>query len=167
MSFKDTFVNFMIFIVSIAFFPIFIYEYQIRDPLITFFLKISISLLTLGVLIWYFYEYNEDDEDYSNINVYEDNIFYNPKKKYNYMNNNISYCQRTDVDTYDAITKAHTREELKKLMKTEKFRRMAQEKGEDKENWNWQSRDRLAGKKQPNDSDIGSDEIENLSLSDD
>ena len=83
------------------------------------------------------------------------------------MNNNISYCQRTDVDTYDAITKAHTREELKKLMKTEKFRRMAQEKGEDKENWNWQSRDRLAGKKQPNDSDIGSDEIENLSLSDD
>ena len=44
---------------------------------------------------------------------------------------------------------------------------MTEEKGEDRDNWNWQSRYRLSGKKQKDESDISSDEMENMTVSDD
>ena len=81
--------------------------------------------------------------------------------------NNNPFCQRTDVDTYEKISELYTEKKLKELVETEKFKKMLEEKGDNKKNWNWQSRDRLSGKKQKNESDISSDEIENMTVSDD
>ena len=69
------------------------------------------------------------------------------------------------MKTYDKITKTYTQEKLNELVKSNPFKKMVEEKGEDKDNWNWQSRDRLKGKQQKDNSDISSDEIENMSVS--
>ena len=170
MSFKNNLLNFVIFTISITLIPSFIYEYQLRDPSLFFIPKTSILLIIIGILIWYFHNPDEDDDDY-NINLYEGNNYYNPKLYKNknkdiYLNNN-SYCQRSDSKAFDNISRAYTKEKLNELLRKEQFKRMLEEKGEDKENWNWQSRDRLKGKIQKNESDISSDEIENMSVSDD
>ena len=44
--------------------------------------------------------------------------------------------------TYDVITKETTQKEVEKLFNSEKFKKMAEEKGENIENWNWQSREK-------------------------
>ena len=41
---------------------------------------------------------------------------------------------------------------------------MKDEKGENLSNWNWQSRDRKRGKKQLDESDINSYDIENMTV---
>ena len=168
MSLCDPFLNFAIFAISISIIPTFLYEYEIRDPSEFFLPKISISIIIIGFLIWYFYQYDEDDDFYK-IKPYGDNVFYDTKKYKNKkikINNN-SFCQRTDVDTYEKISELYTEKKLKELVETEKFKKMLEEKGDNKKNWNWQSRDRLSGKKQKNESDISSDEIENMTVSDD
>lgn len=43
---------------------------------------------------------------------------------------------------YDKITKETTQREIKKLFDNETFKKMIEEKGENPENWNWQSREK-------------------------
>ena len=169
MSIKNNLLNFAIFTISITLIPSFIYEYQLRDPSLFFIPKTSILLIIIGILIWYFHNPDEDDDDDYNINQYEDNIYYKPKlyKNKDIYSNNNSYCQRSDTKAFDNISRAYTKEQLNALLRKDQFKRMLEEKGEDKENWNWQSRDRLKGRIQKNESDISSDEIENMSVSDD
>ena len=168
MSFKNTLINFMIFLISISLIPTFIYEYSIRDPSIFFLPKKSISLIIIGIVIWYFHKYDEeyyDDDDYNKY-TYGDNVFYNNRTKNKYIYN-YPICQRTDFNTYEKITKAYTDKKVNELLKSKEFIKMTEEKGEDRDNWNWQSRDRLSGKKQKDESDISSDELENMTVSDD
>ena len=83
MSFKNTLINFMIFLISISLIPTFIYEYSIRDPSIFFLPKKSISLIIIGIVIWYFHKYDEeyyDDDDYNKY-TYGDNVYYNNRTK--------------------------------------------------------------------------------------
>ena len=175
MSIKNTLLNVAIFTISIALIPSFIYEYQLRDPTLFFIPKTSILLITIGIVIWYFHNPDEEDNDDYNINSYEDNIYYKPKfNSYNknkkrdlYPSINNPHCQRSDSKVYDNISRSYTKDQLNELVKKDLFKKMLEEKGEDKENWNWQSRDRLKGKIQKNESDISSDEIENMSVSDD
>ena len=159
MSFKNTLINFMIFLISISLIPTFIYEYSIRDPSIFFLPKKSISLIIIGIVIWYF------DDDYNKY-TYGDNVYYNNRTKNKYIYN-YPICQRTDFNTYEKITKAYTDKKVNELLKSKEFIKMTEEKGEDRDNWNWQSRDRLSGKKQKDESDISSDELENMTVSDD
>ena len=168
MSFKNTLINFMIFLISISLIPTFIYEYSIRDPSIFFLPKKSISLIIMGIVIWYFHKYDEeyyDDDDYNKY-TYGDNVYYNNRTKNKYIYN-YPICQRTDFNTYEKITKAYTDKKVNELLKSKEFIKMTEEKGEDRDNWNWQSRDRLSGKKQKDESDISSDELENMTVSDD
>ena len=168
MSFKNTLINFMIFLISISLIPTFIYEYSIRDPSIFFLPKKSISLIIIGIVIWYFHKYDEeyyDDDDYNKY-TYGDNVYYNNRTKNKYIYN-YPICQRTDFNTYEKITKAYTDKKVNELLKSKEFIKMIEEKGEDRDNWNWQSRDRLSGKKQKDESDISSDELENMTVSDD
>ena len=175
MSIKNTLLNFAIFTISITLIPSFIYEYQLRDPTLFFIPKTSILLITIGIVIWYFHNPDEEDDDDYNINSYEDNIYYKPKfNSYNknkkrdlYPSINNPHCQRSDSKVYDNISRSYTKDQLNELVKKDLFKKMLEEKGEYKENWNWQSRDRLKGKIQKNESDISSDEIENMSVSDD
>jgi len=46
------------------------------------------------------------------------------------------------VNQYEMITKETTQKEVEKLFSSEKFKKMAEEKGEKVENWNWQSREK-------------------------
>ena len=168
MSFKNTLINFMIFLISISLIPTFIYEYSIRDPSIFFLPKNSISLILIGIVIWYFHKYDEeyyDDDDYNKY-TYGDNVYYNNRTKNKYIYN-YPICQRTDFNTYEKITKAYTDKKVNELLKSKEFIKKTKEKGEDRDNWNWQSRDRLSGKKQKDESDISSDELENMTVSDD
>ena len=169
MSCCNSFLNLMILVISISIIPTFIYEYQIREPSIYFLPKISISIIIIGILIWYFYNYDSDDDDYYNIANYEGNVFYNNKKFKNNKRifNNKPICRRSDVDTYEKITESYTEKKLQQLTESDRFKKMFEEKGDDKRNWNWQSRERLSGKKKKDESDIDSDEIENMTLSDD
>ena len=175
MSLKNTLLNFAIFIISVTIIASFIYEQQQREPYLFFIPKTSILLITIGIVIWYFHNPDEEDDDDYNINSYEDNIYYKPKfnsykknkKRDLYPSINNPHCQRSDSKVYDNISRSYTKDQLNELVKKDLLKKMLEEKGEDKENWNWQSRDRLKGKIQKNESDISSDEIENMSVSDD
>ncbi len=46
------------------------------------------------------------------------------------------------LNQYEMITKETTQKEVEKLFSSEKFKKMAEEKGEKVENWNWQSREK-------------------------
>ena len=129
-------INFLIFIIIIAIIPLVLIEFNFRDPTEAFLPKYTLTLILIGFVIWYFS--NEDDN-------YDDNVFYNYNN--NYYNNNInpkrSYCyNQTDMNTYNRITKENTKRELEKLTQTKEFREMYLQKGENLENWNWQSRER-------------------------
>ena len=69
-----------------------------------------------------------------------------------------------NMNIWSAISSKKFFQGLLNLLKTKDI---PEEKGDNKKNWNWQSRDRLSGKKQKNESDISSDEIENMTVSDD
>ena len=163
---NDTLLNFIIFVISITIFPLFIYEYSNRDPSLFFIPKASIALIIIGIIIWYFHKPDEDDDDYNKY-VYEDNQYYNRRDESKNVYSNSNYCYRIDKKTYDNQNKVYTQEKLNELLRTPQFKKMYEEKGEDKENWNWQSRDRKRGKKQKDESDISSDEIEYMSVSQD
>ena len=166
MAMNDTLLNFIIFVISITIFPLFIYEYSNRDPSLFFIPKASIALIIIGIIIWYFHKPDEDDDDYNKY-VYEDNQYYNRRDESKNVYSNNNYCYRIDKKTYDNQNKVYTQEKLNELLRTPQFKKMYEEKGENKENWNWQSRDRLRGIKQKDESDISSDEIEFMSVSQD
>ena len=71
-----------------------------------------------------------------------------------------------DMNSYDKIGELNTNIQVSRLQRTKEFQKMYEEKGDNLDNWNWQSRERLQNKKQLNESDIESDDIENLTLSD-
>ena len=120
----------------------------------------------MGIIIWYFHKPDEDDDDYNKY-VYEDNIYFNKKVENKKVYTNKDYCYRIDKDTYEDQNRSYTQEKLNELLRTPQFKKMYEEKGENKENWNWQSRDILRGIKQKDESDISSDEIEYMSVSQD
>ena len=169
----DAIINLFIFLIIIGLIPICLIEFQYRDPTIPFMPKVTITIIIMGFVLWYFSSndnidntlYN-DNNDYS-YTLNDKNKLFKYKKNYNYKNKNKSCCYQTDVKTYEKITKINTLNNLKKLNKTQEFKKMFEKNGEDRENWNWQSRDRLMGKKQLDESDIGSEDIENMTLSDD
>jgi hypothetical protein len=45
-------------------------------------------------------------------------------------------------EEYDMITKETTKKEIEKLFENERFKTMVDERGENQENWNWQSREK-------------------------
>ena len=143
MSCTETVLNLFFCIIVCGLIPICFLEFQFRDPTEIFLPKISITLILIGFVIWYFSENDEEEE-----NQYGDNVYYDIKNtKYN--NNyskimaNKSYNYKTDMNSYEQITKENTKKELDKLMKTKKFQEMLREKGTDQRNWNWQSRERM------------------------
>ena len=165
--------------------PIFIFEYYNRDPTTQFIPMISYSIIIIVVLIWIFgpeegkdnnNERNDNDKTYYFKNNYynndktnkQTNFFKNDKNKYKKYDSlkNKYYCSQMDINSYDKITELNTNLQLNKLQKSKEFQKMYEEKGDNMNNWNWQSRERLQNKAQRDESDIGSDEIENLSLSD-
>ena len=183
MSFQDTIINLFIFITLIGIIPLFFLEYQYRDPTEPFFPKISIVLIAIGFLIWYFSEEQKDNynnnkgaypynnninnnynrnnnysdspneenenevDDYLGAPAYDDNIYYN-KENVNYNNSyinfgNKTYCNKVDMNTYNKNKKDTTFMELNKLVQKKEFIDMASKKGEDFNNWNWQSREKM------------------------
>ena len=143
-------INCITFLIIIGIIPILLIEFNIRDPNEPFLPKITISLILIGFVIWYFSneDSNDNENDYYNVGQYqyEDNIFYNPKDYYsqkNKNNYNRHYCYQTDMNTYNKITKENTKREIEKLYETKEFQHMYKQKGEDKKNWNWQSRERM------------------------
>ena len=164
--------NFCANILILFFIPIFIFEFYSRDPSTQFIPIISISIIIILILIWYFgpdegnINYNNDKNIYSNN---PQNIYHNNDKKRFHKNNklpNRSYCEQMDMNSYEKIGELNTSIQVSRLEKTKEFQKMYEEKGDNWDNWNWQSRERLQNKKQLNESDIGSDDIENLTLSD-
>ena len=112
-----------------------------RDATEPFLPKITITLVLIGFIVWYFA--NEDDGEYN----YGDNVFYNSNnndsKTYNETKINYrNYCYQTDMDAYNRITKENTDRELEKLYESKQFKDMYCKKGENLNNWNWQSRER-------------------------
>ena len=173
--------NFSANILILFFIPIFIFEFYNRDPTTKFNPIISYSIVIIVFLIWYFGPEegsNNDNNVQNNYHNNDKNNYYSNDKNYfydknNYYNNdkfknrkNKSYCLQMDAKSYEKIGEMNTNIQLSKLEKTREFQRMYEEKGDNMDNWNWQSRDRLKNKKILNESDIGSDDIENLTLSD-
>ena len=180
MSYQDTIINFFIFITLIGIIPLCFLEYQYRDPTEPFFPKISIILIAIGFLIWYFSDeqnenvnnnnvvtpiynnnYNRnnnnlsneenendnEDDDYYGAPEYGDNVYYN-KDNINYNNNyinfgNKTYCNKTDWNTWKNVMKENTIIQLNNLVQQKEFIDMGIKKGEDKKNWNWQSREKM------------------------
>ena len=175
--------NFFSNILILFFIPIFIFEFYNRDPTTQFIPIISYSIIIIVLLIWYFCPdegINNNNNSNNPQNIYHNNdknffyhndknFFHHNDKKIFHKNNkltNRSYCQQMDIDSYDKIGELNTNIQVSKLQKTKEFQKMYEEKGDNLDNWNWQSRERLQNKKQLNESDIGSDDIENLTLSD-
>ena len=53
---------------------------------------------------------------------------------------------------------------MKELKELNRFKQLMEERGSDPRNWNWQSRDRMAGKKLLNESDVNSYDIEHMTV---
>ena len=141
-------INCLTFIIIIGIIPILLIEFNLRDPTEPFLPKITITLILIGFVIWYFSNENSNDNDNDSDREYQygDNIFYNPKDYYSQKyNNNLkrSYCVQTDMETYDKITRENTKREIEKLYETKQFKDMYFQKGENPKNWNWQSRERM------------------------
>ena len=161
MSFQNTILNLYFFFLI----PIFVFEFYYRDPTIMFLPKMTISFIIIGFAIWYFFS-NDDSDDYIyNNNNGDQNVFYNVNNKNNNYNNRRYYCYQMDTKTYEKIRDINTTKETTKLFQTPEFKKMYEEKGDNFNNWNWQSRERLQNIKPLNESDIGSDDIENMSIS--
>jgi hypothetical protein len=151
-------INILANILIIFFIPIFIFEFYSRDPTTQFNPIISYSIIIIVFLIWYF----SPDEGNNNNNTNN----YNNKNDKIKDKKNSSYCLQMDMNSYEKIGELNTNIQVSRLQKTKEFQKMYEEKGDNLDNWNWQSRERLQNKKQLNESDIGSDDIENLTLSD-
>ena len=142
MSCTESVLNFFFCIIVCGLIPICFLEFQFRDPTEIFLPRISITLIFIGFVIWYFSENEEEEIQYG------DNVYYDNKNtKYNNYYSNImakkSYNYKTDINSYDQITQENTNKELDKLWKSKKFQEMRIEKGTDPRNWNWQSRERM------------------------
>ena len=161
MSCQDTILNlYFLFLI-----PIFVYEFYYRDPTLMFLPKMTISYILIGVILWYFSS-NDNTVNYNYGGIqYDKKILNTLNNTNNNYKNNRYYCYQTDEKTYDKITKINTKKELEKLTKTPQFKKMYEEKGDNFENWNWQSRERLQGIEQLSESQIGSEDIENMSIS--
>ena len=156
MSCTESVLNLFFCIIVCGLIPICFFEFQYRDPTELFLPKISITLIIIGFVIWYFSE-NDEDENDEDVIQYGDNVYYNIKNtkynnNYSNMMANKSYIYKTDMNSYQQITKENTKKELDKLMKTKEFREMSREKGNDSRNWNWQSRERMQRESQKSDS---------------
>ena len=109
MAENNTLLNLVIFVITITIFPLFIYEYSTRDPSLFFIPKASITLIIMGIIIWYFHKPDEDDDDYNKY-VYEDNIYFNKKVENKNVYTNKDYCYRIDKDTYEDQNRSYTQE---------------------------------------------------------
>ena len=139
---KELIINLLVLLISIGIIPICILEYQYRDPNLTFLPKFSISLILIGFLIWYFS--SNENEDLYEAYQYGDNVYYDySKHKKEELKSPKYYCYQTDVETFERMTPIYTNEQVGKLLQTEEFKKMSKEKGEDLNNWNWQSRERI------------------------
>ena len=163
----DTILNLFIFLSTIGIIPVFMLEFHFRDPTIIFLPKITITIILIGLVTWYFSSNENNNNDIYEVDnegpQYEDNIYFNSlnNKNNNYLKTK-SYCYKTNMDTYDKITKINTQKELGKLLQTQQFRDMYEEKGDNPSNWNWQARERLENVEQLSESQIGSEDLENM-----
>ena len=142
MSCTESVLNFFFCIIVCGLIPICFLEFQFRDPTELFLPRISITLIFIGFVIWYFSENEEEEIQYG------DNVYYDNKNtKYNNYYSNImankSYNYKTDINSYEQITRENTNKEVDKLWKSKEFQEMRIEKGTDPRNWNWQSRERM------------------------
>ena len=129
----------------------FIIEFDIRDLTKKFIPKFTIIIIIIGFFI---YLSSQNSKRYI--------------EKINYKDNPIQYVRRVNKENYEKECKETTERELKKLYNSKKFLQMYSQKGEDRANWVWQTKEKKKRKiwNEQDDSDIKSEELEKLSFSD-
>ena len=129
----------------------FIIEFDIRDLRKKFIPKFTIIIIIIGFFI---YLSSLNSKRYI--------------EKINYKDNPIQYVRRVNKENYEKECKETTERELKKLYNSKKFLQMYSQKGEDRANWVWQTKEKKKRKiwNEQDDSDINSEELEKLSFSD-
>ena len=129
----------------------FIIEFDIRDLRKKFIPKFTIIIIIIGFFI---YLSSQNSKRYI--------------EKINYKDNPIQYVRRVNKENYEKECKETTERELKKLYNSKKFLQMYSQKGEDRANWVWQTKEKKKRKiwNEQDDSDINSEELEKLSFSD-
>ena len=129
----------------------FIIEFDIRDLRKKFIPKFTIIIIIIGFFI---YLSSQNSKRYI--------------EKINYKDNPIQYVRRVNKENYEKECKETTERELKKLYNSKKFLQMYSQKGEDRSNWVWQTKEKKKRKiwNEQDDSDINSEELEKLSFSD-
>lgn len=129
----------------------FIIEFDIRDLTKKFIPKFTIIIIIIGFFI---YLSSQNSKRYI--------------EKINYKDNPIQYVRRVNKENYEKECKETTERELKKLYNSKKFLQMYSQKGEDRANWVWQTKEKKKRKiwNEQDDSDINSEELEKLSFSD-
>ena len=112
--------------------------------------KYTLIIIFIGFLIYLFSENNEN---------------YNKELKYR-EKYPIQYTRRLNNEEYERECEETTERELQKLYNSQKFLQMYSEKGVDKSNWCWQTSEKKKKKNwNDRDSDIKSEELENLTFS--
>ena len=129
----------------------FIIEFDMRDLTKKFIPKFTIIIIIIGFFI---YLSSQNSKRYI--------------EKINYKDNPIQYVRRVNKENYEKECKETTERELKKLYNSKKFLQMYSQKGEDRANWVWQTKEKKKRKiwNEQDDSDINSEELEKLSFSD-
>ena len=129
----------------------FILEFDTRDLSQKFIPKFTIIIIIIGFFI---YLSSQNSKRYI--------------EKINYKDNPIQYVRRVNKENYEKECKETTERELKKLYNSKKFLQMYSQKGEDRANWVWQTKEKKKRKiwNEQDDSDINSEELEKLSFSD-
>ena len=129
----------------------FIIEFDTRDLSQKFIPKFTIIIIIIGFFI---YLTSENSKRYI--------------EKINYKDNPIQYVRRVNKENYERECIETTERELKKLYNSKKFLQMYSQKGEDRANWVWQTKEKKKRKiwNEQDDSDINSEELEKLSFSD-
>ena len=129
----------------------FIIEFDIRDLTKKFIPKFTIIIIIIGFFI---YLSSQNSKRYI--------------EKINYKDNPIQYVRRVNKENYEKECKETTERELKKLYNSKKFLQMYSQKGEDRANWVWQTKEKKKRKiwNEQDDSDINNEELEKLSFYD-
>ena len=151
MEFRDFITKLMYILMIICIITSFIIEFDIRDLTKKFIPKFTIIIIIIGFFI---YLSSQNSKRYI--------------EKNNYKDNPIQYVRRVNKENYEKECKETTERELKKLYNSKKFLQMYSQKGEDRANWVWQTKEKKKRKiwNEQDDSDINSEELEKLSFSD-
>ena len=125
MEFRDFITKLMYILMIICIITSFIIEFDIRDLRKKFIPKFTIIIIIIGFFI---YLSSQNSKRYI--------------EKINYKDNPIQYVRRVNKENYEKECKETTERELKKLYNSKKFLQMYSQKGEDRANWVWQTKEK-------------------------